>query len=125
MPLPNFEGETGILCDLHRRRLSLPENWKSRIYSSLRGINDGGKITVQLQTSANCILISRTCRDCCKIFNYTVHAFVDCPSLTILKKFIKLNVKGLMGGDEKFLEGIVMFGLSRRKKGDSSETDVI
>uniref|UniRef100_A0A0K2TXR2 Uncharacterized protein n=1 Tax=Lepeophtheirus salmonis TaxID=72036 RepID=A0A0K2TXR2_LEPSM len=51
----NFDAAVNGLWELYIKRLGLPMGWKRTIVSSLRGINDGKKFTVQLQISTDCI----------------------------------------------------------------------
>ncbi|QQP55993.1 Uncharacterized protein FKW44_000505, partial [Caligus rogercresseyi] len=59
-----YEEEVDRLWNIHRVRLNLPFKWKKKVESSLRGIFDNRKFTVQLQISTDCIKFYRPCKDC-------------------------------------------------------------
>ena len=116
MGCPNGQEEVTILADFYLNHLKLPENWRIRIERSLVGIHDGKKFTAQLQISSNCIQFTRHCLNCGKLYNSTLHAFVDCPKVGILKRLVMLNIKGTDQGEEKYVKALVLFGFSNRNK---------
>ncbi|QQP53607.1 Uncharacterized protein FKW44_006138, partial [Caligus rogercresseyi] len=101
--------------------LGLPASWGGVVARSLLGINDGRKFTAQFQISADLIKFYRPCKDCGKTFNTIVHAFIDCPVLSVITYFLLINQEFLKDFRPSFTKAVFLFGVPSFLKGTSSE----
>eukprot|EP00096_Caligus_rogercresseyi_P008968 TRINITY_DN2954_c1_g2_i10.p1 TRINITY_DN2954_c1_g2~~TRINITY_DN2954_c1_g2_i10.p1 ORF type:complete len:255 (+),score=-23.36 TRINITY_DN2954_c1_g2_i10:68-832(+) len=114
-PLERTTDPNSIVCK-YKKILNLPSSWDRRIMGSTCRIADGNKFTAQFQISSDIIRFYHPCKDCGFIFNTTVHAFVDCPLLKIVKTFVQLNVGVDGNGLPGQMKAIILFGAHKRSR---------
>ncbi|QQP37516.1 Uncharacterized protein FKW44_017803, partial [Caligus rogercresseyi] len=100
-----------LYCQRPFKRFSLLEDWRSRILKSLSAINDGEKFMDQLKISAVCISFNFHYLNYGKLYNDVERAFVDCPFVIILTKFLTINAKGFKTSYNKYTKATILFGL--------------
>ncbi len=76
-----------------RNVLGLDESWDDIIKKSTHGILDMKKFTSQYQLSTRTLFMynNEICAGCGCVDNSILHAYYECPSLSYMRRFLRLN----------------------------------
>ncbi|QQP54768.1 Uncharacterized protein FKW44_007707, partial [Caligus rogercresseyi] len=65
------------VAEYYKKAIGLPSSWDRMIRHSLLKLYDGRHFTSQFLISANLLRFFSPCKNCGKLYNDTLHAFVD------------------------------------------------
>eukprot|EP00096_Caligus_rogercresseyi_P014905 TRINITY_DN7371_c0_g1_i4.p1 TRINITY_DN7371_c0_g1~~TRINITY_DN7371_c0_g1_i4.p1 ORF type:complete len:219 (-),score=-28.30 TRINITY_DN7371_c0_g1_i4:357-1013(-) len=90
------------------------------ILHSTQGIVDGLKFTAQFQISGQLLKFYYPCNNCGCLYNNILHAYVDCPALSLVKQFLKINLSENKIFSPSILKAYILFGPYKVEKSSPS-----